>query len=482
MESQVPPTYTLDEALCTVGFGRFQGLALLYAGLGWIAESMEIMLLSFIGSAVKSEWNLSSDQESLITSIVFSGMLIGAYSWGLISDNFGRKKAFLGICTVTAVAGSLSSLSQNYVSLIVVRWLVGIGLGGGHLFTTWFLEFVPTPNRGTWMVVFSAFWTVGTIFEAGLAWIIMPRLGWRWLLAVSSIPAFLLLAFFVLVHETPRFLIMKGRIGEAQVILEKIAQFNKSSLPPGQLVPDLPEDQDKELSFSSDTHLEPKRKKMISLRKCLLPKYVLVSPKYIRTTILLWFLYFGNTFVYYGVVLLTSKLSSGQNQCRGDVISHSGTSEDSKLYINVFVTSLAEFPGLVISAIILDRLGRKYSMQIMLAFGFGLLLPLAWQLSQGLTTGLLFGARMFVSATFTCACIYAPEVYPTIVRSSGVGVATAIGRIGGIVCPMVAVTLVNNCHQTAAILLFEAAIVLLGICVVLLPFETMGKGLIDVAK
>ncbi|XP_047325336.1 organic cation/carnitine transporter 7-like isoform X2 [Impatiens glandulifera] len=469
-------TYTLDEALSIIGFGKFQGYALAYAGLGSIAEAMEIMLLSFIGTAVASDWNLSSDQESMITSIVFSGMLIGAYSWGVVSDNYGRKKAFLGLCTVTAVAGLLSSFSQDYVSLVIARWLVGIGLGGGHLFSTWFLEFVPTPNRGTWMVIFSTFWTVGTILESGLAWIIMPRLGWRVLLALSSIPAFTLLALYSLTPETPRFLIMKGRIDEAHAILEKIAHLNQTILPSGQLVPDHIEDS----SLSEDTHLLTTRKKTDpGFIKHLSLNSVLISPKFIRTTILLWFVYFGNTFTYYGVVLLTTELSSGQNRCTGMDRLHSRPKMDTSLYFDVFVSSLAEFPGLVISAIILDRVGRKHSMAIMLTVGLFLLLPLAWQQSQNLTMTLLFCARMFVSATFTVACIYTPEVYPTNVRSTGVGVATAIGRVGGMICPLVAITLVSNCHQTAAIFMFEAVIVLLGICVVLLPFETMGKELSD---
>ncbi|KAL2553848.1 Sugar transporter [Forsythia ovata] len=76
--------YTLDEALSTVGFGTFQGLALLFSGAGWVAEAMEMMLLSFIGPSVKSEWTLSSTEESLLTTAVFGGMLVGAYFWGFI--------------------------------------------------------------------------------------------------------------------------------------------------------------------------------------------------------------------------------------------------------------------------------------------------------------------------------------------------------------------------------------------------------------
>ena len=72
----------------------------------------------------------------------------------------------------TTGMGFMSALSPNYLCLMVLRFLVGIGLGGGHVFSSWFLEFVPAQNRGTWMIVFSFFWTVGTILEASLAWVL----------------------------------------------------------------------------------------------------------------------------------------------------------------------------------------------------------------------------------------------------------------------------------------------------------------------
>ncbi|KAK9055292.1 hypothetical protein SSX86_026374 [Deinandra increscens subsp. villosa] len=473
------PTYTLDEALVAVGFGKFQGWLIVYAGLGSIAEAMEVMILSFIGPSVRSEWNLSSTEESLITTVVFAGMLIGAYSWGFISDNFGRRKGLLSIAIVTSGASVLSAFSPNYISLVVLRCIGGIGLGGGPTYNSWFLEFIPAPSRGLWMVIFATFWTVGTIVEASLAWIIMPRYGWRWLLAISSIPALAALVFYQLVPESPRYLCLKGQPTEAYDILKRISVVNQRQLPSGILLSDQINCSDEDLDTTlEDTRLlSPKRNKSAS-KTSFSSLWMLFSSNLRKTTFLLWIVFFGNSFAYYGIILLTSELSNRHGECTSFALVTDNSSEDST-YRDVFITSLAEVPGLVFAAFIVDRIGRKHSMELMFFIGFIFLLPLLSLQSDISTMVSLFGSRMFIIGTFTIANIYAPEIYPTAVRATGVGIASSVSRIGGMISPLVAVHLVDDCHQTAAIVLFEVVIILSGLCVMFFPHETMARELAD---
>ncbi|XP_063940443.1 organic cation/carnitine transporter 7 isoform X1 [Daucus carota subsp. sativus] len=478
-------TYTLDEALETVGFGKFQIFLLGYAGMGLIAEAMEMMLLSFVGPAVQSAWGLSPRKESYITSVVFAGMLVGAYTWGIVSDKHGRRKGFLITAMVTAGAGFLSAFAPNYICLISLRCLVGLGLGGGPVLSSWFLEFIPSSTRGTWMVVFSTFWTLGTILEASLAWFVMPSLGWRWLLALSSLPTSLLLVFYVLTPESPRYLCLQGRRDEALVILKKIAKLNQTKLPPGILVLDQQIELQETSSEAEDKHLlTPKTMESASNdesskmeKKTESSVLTLLSPELLRSTLLLWVVFFGNAFSYYGLVLLTTELHSEHSTCKQTQLK-SNDSQDVN-YRDVFITSFAEFPGLLVAAATVDRMGRKFSMSAMFFLCCTFLLPLVFNQPQGITTGLLFGARICITATFTVVYIYAPEIYPTAVRTTGVGVASSVGRIGGMLCPLVAVGLIHGCHQTSAILLFEAVIFLSGVCVLLFPFETSGRELTD---
>ncbi|KAK4414924.1 Organic cation/carnitine transporter 7 [Sesamum alatum] len=471
--------YTIDEALAKVGFGRFQVLVLAYAGLGAMAEAMEVMILSFIGPSVKAEWGLSSGQESLITTVVFAGMLIGAYAWGIISDNYGRRMGLLSVAVVTSIFAIFSVFAPNYISLVIFRMVVGVGLGGGPVYSSWFLEFVPVENRGVWMVVFSTFWTIGTIFEASLAWIIMPRLGWRWLLALSSVPCLAAFVLYFLTIESPRYLYLKGRTTDAHNVLKKMASINRAKLPSGILVSDKMSELDEELTTSENTELlSTTGNKSTSPNLGLSLLFTLLSSSLIKTTLLMWVIYFANSFLYYGVVLMTSEFSSRQSKCGANVL-HSNQSTDSSLYRNVFITSFAELPGLILSAVLVDKVGRRISLVLMYAFGFIFLLPLMFHQNELLTTSLLFGARMCLIGTYTVAGIYCPEIYPTSVRTTGAGAAAAVGKIGGMICPLVAVELISGCHQMAAIGAFEVVMVLSAVCVLLFKVETKGRELHD---
>lgn len=113
-----------------------------------------------------------------------------------------------------------------------------------------YAEFLPASKRGSHLLMIEAFWTLGTLGEALLAWVTIPTLGWRWLLIFSTLPLIgvilfffilpgefeqsrLLLSFLPIVKESPRYLLVIGKHEKAQKLLEDIAKTNKSSLPPG---------------------------------------------------------------------------------------------------------------------------------------------------------------------------------------------------------------------------------------------------------
>ncbi|CAN6199506.1 unnamed protein product [Urochloa humidicola] len=458
--------YTTDEALSRLGFGRFQALLLGFLGTGWVAEAMEVMLLSFVGPSVKEEWGVSGGAEGLITSVVFAGMLMGACVGGIGSDKYGRRAGFLFTAIVSGVPGFLCAFSPNYATLLALRFVVGLGLGGSHVLPTWFLEFVPAENRGSWIAAFTCFWTLGTILEALLAWAIMPILGWRWLLALSSTPCFILLIFSSIIPESPRYLCSRGKISEAMIVLERIARMNNRALPPGTVTSELKRIDDNydpsvttvllltEERLDEDTSTKSNGKNTFQ---------AFWSRDLIRSTLLLWLVHFANYFAYYGLVYLISELSSRRSQPK-----------DSSLYINVLVTSFAEFPGLLLAAILIDRIGRRVTLGGMILLCCAFLAPLATQLREDLSIILLFCARTCVMGAFAVLHVYSPEIYPTSCRNTGVGFANVIGRIGTIVAPLATTALLENHRQKEVVLVMDLTLFLAGVACTLFPLETKG--------
>lgn len=179
----------------------------------------------------------------------------------------------------------------------------------------------------------------------------------------------------------------------------------------------------------------------------------LFSPELKLTTILLWSFFFANAFTYYGLVLLTTqlpvkshdKLISTEAECMPD--GRPGT--DVSSYKAVLITSLAELPGLVVACLTVERYGRKASLGSLL-LGTGLFVAPLWTpLSEGLTTTLMFGARSCIMGAFSILWAFAPELYPTKLRSTGLGSSNSAGRIGGFLCPFVAIQMMKNGHRVS---------------------------------
>ncbi|KAL6856138.1 hypothetical protein ACP4OV_018940 [Aristida adscensionis] len=456
-------TYTTDEALSSAGFGRFQALLLVFLGTGWVAEAWR----SCCSPSWGRPWRRSS------------GSPAGRRASSPPPSSPGCSSARgweASALTDTAEGLVFCSLHFSVVCLSL-RFVVGLGLGSCHVLSTWFLEFVPAENRGSWMAAFACFWTLGTILEALLAWAIMPMLGWRWLFALSSIPCFILLTFSGLIPESPRYLCLRGKTSEAIIVLEKIARMNNRSLPPGTLTSDSKRRADNNLDVSVTTLLLiPEGSLGIeanSKSNAFNEFRALWSRDLIRSTFLLWFFNLSSYFAYYGMVVLTSELNSSSRDC-ASVGANLMKPNDSSLYINVPLTSFAEFPGLLLAALLVDRFGRKVSMGGMILLCCAFLAPLAARLEEGVAIILLFCARACIMGSFAVLHAYSPEVYPTFCRNTGVGASSTFNRVGSMVAPLVLTALLEKCHQKEAVLLMDLALFLAGVACALFPLETKG--------
>ena len=97
--------------------------------------------------------NLSSSCTGLVGAVIFVGMFGGCYCWGILSDKYGRRLGYMATVLFTGVFGFLSAFSQTLWVLLVLRFIVGFGLGGAPVSYSLFAEYVPSSSRGLALMV-----------------------------------------------------------------------------------------------------------------------------------------------------------------------------------------------------------------------------------------------------------------------------------------------------------------------------------------
>ncbi|KAE8292141.1 Synaptic vesicle 2-related protein [Larimichthys crocea] len=395
-------TFMVEDAVEAIGFGTFQWKLSILTGLSWMADAMEMMILSILAPQLHCEWRLPSLEVALLTSAVFIGMMISSSLWGNISDKYGRKTGLKMSVLWTMFYGLMSAFAPVYGWILVLRALVGFGIGGAPQSVTLYAEFLPMKSRATCILLIEIFWALGTVFEVLLAILVMPTLGWRWLLGLSTIPLFIFAFLCFWLPESARYDVLTGNQEKALATLKRIATENGAPMPLGKLIAARQEDRGK-------------------IRD-------LFSSHFRWTTVLLWFIWFANAFSYYGLVLLTTELFQEGGACgmsKGNKRELRCSLEckylNSDDYKDLLWTTLSEFPGLLVTLWAIDRLGRRKTMALCFFIFSMCIIPLYGCVGRTSMTVLIFIARAFIAGGFQAAYVYTPEVYPTATRALGSG-------------------------------------------------------------
>ncbi len=395
---------------------RSERKLLVVAGLAWMFDAMDVGMLSFIIAALKVEWNLNEIQMGWIGSVSSIGMAIGALVFGLLADRVGRKPVLVLTVLLFSLASGLSAVAAGLGVFLVLRFLVGAGLGGElPVASTLVSESVVAARRGRTVVLLESFWAVGWIVAALISYFIIPGYGWRLALFVSALPAFYAIYLRYGLRDSTGYLVQ--RTGPRTSVLQRVAQV--------------------------------------------------WSKPYVRRTVMLWVLWFCVVFSYYGMFLWLPS-----------VVALKGFSMV-KSFQYVLIMALAQLPGYFTAAWLIEKWGRKWVLIVYLLgtaasayfFGAATSLPLL------LTSGILLS--FFNLGAWGAMYAYSPEQYPTAIRATGTGMAAAFGRIGGIVGPLlVGYLIVQDLSISVIFTIFSAAILLAVLVVLVLGEETKGREMV----
>lgn len=180
------------------------------AGLGWMFDAMDVGMLSFIMAALQKEWNLTVKEMGWIGSINSIGMAVGALLFGLLADRIGRKNVFILTLLLFSVGSGLSAFTTTLAAFLVLRFFVGMGLGGElPVASTLVSESVPASERGKTVVLLESFWAFGWLLAALISYFVIPAYGWEMALILGAIPALYAVYLRWNLPDSPRFVGVK---------------------------------------------------------------------------------------------------------------------------------------------------------------------------------------------------------------------------------------------------------------------------------
>ncbi|XP_019373257.1 PREDICTED: synaptic vesicle glycoprotein 2C [Gavialis gangeticus] len=237
-EEELAQQYELIIQEC--GHGRFQWALFFVLGMALMADGVEVFVVGFVLPSAETDICIPNSGSGWLGSIVYLGMMVGAFFWGGLADKVGRRQSLLICMSINGFFAFLSSFVQGYGFFLFCRLFSGFGIGGAvPAVFSYFSEVLAREKRGEHLSWLCMFWMIGGIYASAMAWLIIPHYGWsfsmgsayqfhswRVFVIVCALPCVCSVVALTFMPESPRFLLEVGKHDEAWMILKQIHDTN----------------------------------------------------------------------------------------------------------------------------------------------------------------------------------------------------------------------------------------------------------------
>lgn len=377
-------------------------------------DGIDVLTVSFTGSEIMKEWGLSNTQLGAIFSAGLAGMTAGAIFLAPFGDKIGRRKVFL-ISLSLITSGMLGIyVAGAYWQVLVCRILTGLGIGG--ILPTMAAatsEFSNNKTRDFNVGLIQGGWPLGAIFTGFFINAMMPDHGWRFIFLVAGLVSLaMLIAVYVFMPDSLAFL-SRDYSQKSQDEINHL--LKKMGHPPVS-----------EKNFQT-LKAVPTANSQYSTPKIQNPTWKdLFQPEYKASTLRLW------AGIFFGFLTLYTLMSWVPN-----IAKVAGLPAEQATYVGIAL-NLGAFVGVVAMGLFISKFGIRKVMLGFMLIAFAIMIAYAnLSLSFGLMFGLIFFIGFFVQGGFNAFFPAATRIYPSEVRSTGVGIAFGVGRFGAILGPQI---------------------------------------------
>ncbi len=391
-------TQALVARLDRLPASRFHGIVLVVAGLSLFFDTLDTVVTGFAFAAFREEWQLGGLALGVTSAIGLAGYLVGSVLVGFAADRWGRKAvmmASLVLYSFFSAARALAPGIEVFAALNFLTWLF-VGMES-CVVPPYLAELWPSRLRGRFNGWMMGFFAAGIALSPVWALAFLPTLGWRWTLALTAPVALLVGAMRFTLPESPRWLLTRGREAQAEAVLSSIEARVACGgpLPPVVAAPAAPP-------------------------QAAVRRADIVAGATLPLTLMLWLVWFTE----YGVLYTFQSVLPGLLAIEGFTVVRS--TQFSVVIFSGFV------PGYILSGYLLDLVDRKVWL-VASFIGIGVSGTLfGFSETPGEIMACAWFTAFFLGNGSTCIYTYTPELYPTAIRTTAMGMASAWGRAGGI--------------------------------------------------
>ncbi len=446
-----------------VPFSQWHTKARVVMGSATFFDAFNALSLAFALPVLIRLWHISPAQSGYLIAASYVGQLAGALVFSWLAERIGRVFSATAAVAIMSVMSLGCALAGNFSMLLLCRLVQGVGVGGEMPVAAAYIgELSQTHGRGRFFLLYEMIFPVGLMATGQIGAWVVPAFGWRTIFLIGAIPGLIITFLVARLPESPRWLISRGRLEEAEAVVQQVeastdrrfvSAVNSGGSPLAS-------------AASSSPH----------------PPAALGQAEQTRWRELLSHFYRGRTLIVWALWASAFFVANGLNNWMPtlyNTVYHLGLRQSLRA---ASMTNVAQVLILLLCAFSIDRIGRRNWTITSFIVGGALLAMLGFTGAQSARSVMLWGTLSYgiIGSTNAVLYLYTPEIYPTRMRAIGTGLATSWLRLASAVGPWLVGVLVTRSGIASVFWMF-AGVSVVGSLAGLRMIETRERRLEEIA-